>query len=308
MADTTEGAPSSTPAAPAADLSLDAIVSEALSAAAAEGRDVMDGQPPKPAAAASPDDAPAPSGDAPAGDPAAEAPPAEGGAPAADAPAADPEPTAAEARRILAAAERMKLEASQVVQRATAELLEGLRTRPKATLAKLGLTVDDVIDKSLDEGDAPAPAKTEPQSDLEKRIARIEMREKELELNTARENVRTQIRGDKRFAAINAAGEHDTVIGFMESYFQKHGSPIPWAKAAQMVETQLRETATKVGTALGAFTAPKPGGAAAAPAARPGTSTLRNDAVRDTPPSADEDPTRDMSPDRAIAYLVEHSQ
>jgi hypothetical protein len=289
--------PDATTPAPATpevvDVSLDSIVGEALKAAADSGVEVMDGQPPKPEAEAPAADAPVPA-EAPAETPEA--------APAAD-PAPDPEPSAAEARRILAAAERTKAEATQMVERATAELLSGLKKNPKATLAKLGMTVDDVIDASLDEGDAPAPAKPAPETDLDRRVKALEEREQRLAIDTRKAEIRRDIAADKRFVAINAAGETETVLGFMESYFAKHGQPIPWAKAAQMVEDQLRGSATKVSKALGAFSAtPAP-----APAARPGTQTLTNDTVRNSPPSADEDPTRDMSPDRAIAYLVEHA-
>jgi hypothetical protein len=269
------------------DESIDAIVAAELEAAAAEGVETVapegtDTKEPKPAEAA--------------------AKPTE---PAAKAPEKDPEPSASEARRILAQAERVKSEATQRENTFKADFLKRLREAPKATLAEHGLgatAIDDLIDASIREGEVKVPSEAESRlSSIDKRLADIETREKQLKIDQRRGEIHAELTAEK-FPTIVAKKSQGLVTDFMFEYFQKHGKPIAWEKAAKLVESDLREFA--------GAPAPKPtpaGGAKPAAAGRTPHDTLANSDQRTTVPT-DDDKTANMSPDQLIKYLVEQAE
>jgi hypothetical protein len=287
--------PTQAEAAPAAsaetvDVSLDSIVADVLASAEAAGTAVVA----------------KPEGDVPAAEPApgTETPAAPSAdptaAPVAEPPATNPAPDAAAARKILAAAERKEADARGMVERATVDLTHGLRSAPKATLAKLGLTLDELIDAHLAEGDAPAGASAAaPQNDLERKVAAMEERDLQRQVDARKAEVRATVLADARFPTIRQKNGADIVVDFMVEYHATHGAPISWDRAATIVERDLR------GLAGSPPAAARP--VAPAAPARAATDTLRNDQIRTAPPADEEDPTVSMDPDRAMKWLVEHA-
>lgn len=278
--ETTQGATTETQAAAATgDESIDAIVAAELESAAAAGTDVV---PPVEK-----------DGDEPAA-PVVAANPAEP-KPAAD---ADKETTAADARKLVAQAERLKAQAAADFDKFKTDFYADLTKNPKAALAKLGAkTIDDLIDASIAEGEVKTPTESDKLSAIDKRLADIEAREQQIKVDTLVRGIHGALTPEK-FPTIAAKKSQGLVTDFMQEYFQKHGKPIHWEKAAKIVEADLREFA---GTpAKSAAPAAKP--AAAAPV-RDVHGTLENSEQRTTVQTED-DKLQGMSPDKLLEHLV----
>ena len=240
-------------------------------------------------------------------------------------PVKEPEPkpddavSLAQARKMLAAAQEKERAADAKVAAAEAKLtsaektfIESLRKAPKATLAKHGVDMDDLIDASLSEesGTAPAPAAGKPSPEIAELRQRLERAEKLLEQRTevdqqtkidaAIARVQADVAKDARFPLINAKGMGSLVTDFMVEYHQIHGKPVSWDRAAQIVEADL----AKLTGGAPKAPAPKP---AVAPAAKPAASTtLTNSDVRTAVPSTEDDLPSD--PDKMLAALVERDE
>jgi hypothetical protein len=309
----------STPAVPESganvDVDLSSIVSDVLSAADAEGVETVmaDGAPETieeitidgndEAAIAKELGLEAETTETPA--PAAEA------AHVAETPAATPEETvaAARARKILAAATEKETAARTMVETFQRDFASGLKTNPKAMLAKLGLDIDTLIDASIAEGKLPEVQAPDRVTALEERLAARENAETEAQLNRLIEEKRAAVKADPRFPTINAAGKQALVTDFMLEYHAVHKVPISWDKAATLIENDLRS--------LSGTPAPKPAPTPSKVPAkgpsketkpaqqRPGSTTLANTEVRSYTPPADE--LLPTDPDKLLKYLVEHA-
>lgn len=267
-----------TPAAPAAEPSIDEIVTAALAEAEKAGTPVVTDEE-KPAETA----------------PAAAAPKTET-PPVAEEPKGD-EITAARARQILAKAEERIAQLDAREQEITAREAAGVRNMlaellkaPKSFLAKHGAHIDDLIDASVAEGKVEAP---EPQDEADRRLTAIEQRLKDREAEElAAQNqkliddkiaaIHRDVKANPRFSAINEGDRAGLVTDFMLDYHREHGKPIAWDKAAAMVEADLRGLVEKIAPKLGFTKAEAAKPAAAAPAERPGTTSIggsQNDAA-----------------------------
>ncbi len=261
------------------------------------------------------EDAPAPEAP-PAGDKPAEA-PAEAPAPAPEAKPedkpAEPEPTAAEARKILAQAHRTLTEAKAAGENALKDLATEMRRSPRAALAKLAklvgapLDVEDIIDLDIaDTNSREAKPDAKPAEDeatkrlqaIEDKIAAAEAREQQARADARIAQIQADVAKDARFPTINARGKAGLVTKFMISYHARNGQAIPWDKAAQIVESDLRSLSG------GAAPAPKPAPAAAPPAESPRQETLRGETRDYVPPQESELP---KDPDKLLEYLVKHA-
>jgi hypothetical protein len=257
------------PPSPPAELSIDEIVTAALKDAESTGTPVVE-----PDKAAAPEPAKA--------EPAAAAPATE--------PAAEPEPkgeeiSAARARKILEAVDQRKADLDarevQLSEREAAgmrSMLAELLKAPKAFLAKHGAHIDDLIDASVAEGKAP-----EPTADENPRLAALEKRleAKEEEERAARNQaaidakvaaIHRDVKASAKFPLINALDAAQDVTDYMVAHWQTHGTPIPWDRAAALVEADLKARGEKSAEKLG-YTKPA-APAAAAPADRPGTTSI----------------------------------
>lgn len=286
-----------TPASPAAEPSIDEIVTAALAEAEKAGTPVVTDEA-KPAEAA------------PAAAPTTETPPV------AEEPKGD-EITAARARQILAKAEERIAQLDAREQVITAREAAGVRNMlaellkaPKSFLAKHGAHIDDLIDASVAEGKVDAP---EPQDEADRRLTAIEQRLKDREAEElAAQNqkliddkiaaIHRDVKANPKFSAINEGDRAGLVTDFMLDYHREHGKPIAWDKAAAMVEADLRGLVEKIAPKLG-FTKPAAAPAAGAPAERPGTTSIggsQNDAA-----SKDDELPED--PNVLMDYLVKRA-
>jgi hypothetical protein len=211
--------------------------------------------------------------------------------------------TLAKARKILDAANRKERDARAQVEGFTNDLAQQLRQSPKATLAKLGLDIDTLIDAGLAEEGTPATSE-EPDriTALEKRLQEREQSEKRASFNAKVAQIHADVSRDARFPTINARGASELVTEFMVEYFNIHGQPIGWDKAAELVEADLAPPAPKNSPAPKA----EPRKANPAPAKQPSnTNTLTNNDVRTYVPPDESVLPKD--PDKLIKFLVENA-
>ena len=296
--------------APLAELSLDDIIASELTAADAKGAEVVKAEAP---AAAEPVNTEATPGAEATAAPAT----AESEATAEPAPTKADDITAARVRKMLdkldervAALNERETRIAEREQSTGAEMLAELLRAPKATLAKFGKSIDDLIDSSLAEGKAPA-AKAEDDADprltaLEKRIEARERAEAEArsqaQIDARKAEIHREIAASKKFPAINESKRADLVTDYMIEYHAAHGKPISWDKAAATVESDLTglgiAVAKKLGWSAPAKAAPAP--AATPPADRPGTVSIGGE-QRSAAPTTGEEPT---DPDRLMEFLV----
>lgn len=289
-----------TGSAPSAELSLDDIVAQAVSAAESTGTPVVEPE-------AKPADAPANTEATPgpevSGDPAAE--------PASEEPKAD-EITTARARKILEAAEDLqaKLDARGRELDAregggAAALVAELLKSPKAFLAKHGKNIDELIDASVAEGKVEAPQADDRVTALERRLAQREQEEQrardQAAIDAEVSRIHREVKGNAKLVALNAADAASQVTDYMIEYHRTHGKAIAHDRAAFLVEQDLKRTAEKVAKALGwtppAAPAPKP----AAPAPRPGTPSIGGEQTASATQSAEVMPD---DPDALLSHLV----
>ena len=215
--------------------------------------------------------------------------------------AAEAEIDARRARKILA-------DAKQAAAQQAQEFASLLKKNPRAALAKHGLSLEELIDADLANDEPKQASDKKPETDLEKRIAAAEKRladreeqDQRAELNRKIDAVKEGIKADKTLELINRSNSHSDVLDFMQEYYNVHGQPIPWQKAAQLVEKDLRQRfgePAKPAPAKPAAAKPAEGPPKAAAAT--GTSTMTNSEVRTASPSDDE-PT---DPDALIKFLV----
>lgn len=238
-----------TPAAGAETSTADLTVDQAL-AAAIEAN---------PGAISSEDETPVAT--PPVGDPPAETPPVT------EPPAAETEPdvSVVRARAMLAAAKETERAANEKIATFTGNVVSRLKSSPKALLAELGLTIDDVIDASIAEGAVAAPAAPDRIAELEKRLADRETAEDQRRLDAAIDQTKAAVKADSRFPTLNAKNHQQLVVDFMIEYHATHGKPIHWEKAAALIEADLAPLAPPPPPKLTAVPAPTP---------RTGTQTL----------------------------------
>lgn len=273
----------------AGELSLDQIIAAGLTEAAAA---------PEPAPAstetvvtAATDDTPTPV-QKPPETPAEEAPPAD-------------DVSAARARRILSDVE--KREQALVAREASmeADIIARLLIAPKATLAKHGKHIDDIIDSSLAEG---APAAAEPEEDrltkLEKRVEAREQAEKQARHDALVANRKAEIHRDvlaaaAKFPVLAEVKRPDLVTDFMAGYYEAHGKPCTWEFAAGKLEADLTGTGIAAAKKLG--WAPPAKAAAPAPAAeRTGTVSIGGAQAEGVTPTS----TLPEDPEQLLKHLV----
>jgi hypothetical protein len=211
---------------------------------------------------------------------------------------------------MLARAEEMLAEAEAKGGRSEAEIVAELLKAPKAFFAKHGRHLDDVIDASISEGRAPAPAAEDDNprlTALEKRIESRERAEQQAQQDRAiaerKAEIHREIKGNAKFPLINESDRAGAVTDFMVEYHSIHGKPIGWDKAASMVEADLKAIVEKGAKKLG-WTAPAPKAAAAPPAARPGTVSLSGD-QRTSAPTQESLPD---DPEKLMAHLVRQAE
>jgi hypothetical protein len=279
--------------APALDLSLEQIIATEVAAATAEGAEVVQADKPADETATTTEAAPA-----------VEAPATEE-APAVEPPADDV--TAARVRKMLAEVQTRTAALDAREQAISQTFLADFLKSPKATLAKFGRSIDDVIDASLSEGnEAPAAAESAPrETDLEKRVAAMEaadLRRQEAEKDRAISTRKTEIHGEiaksAKFPVINETKRHGLVTDFMVEYHSLHGKAISWDKAADLVEKDLTGVGIATAKKLGwAAPAPKP---AAAAVERPGTVSIGGSA-RDAAPTSAAEPD---DPNQLMRFLA----
>lgn len=303
--------PAAAPSAPAAELSLDQIVGDALKAADAAGETVV-----QPETVVASDDKPA-AGDKP--DKTPEAAPAETPAEEPAEPKTTDEISAARARKILETVEA-KLADVDRRERALTEreaggvknLLAELLKAPKAFLAKHGAHIDDLIDASVAEGKVEAPAAS-PEDDriaaLEKRIADRERAEQEARNASAiaarKAEIHAEIGKSTKFPVLNETKRHSLVTDYMVAYHEQHGTPISWDKAAAAVESDL----TGIGIAAAKKLGWQPPAAKAAPAPakeRTASPTLAGAVSDNAAATADAELPED--PNRLLDFLVRKAQ
>ncbi|HWQ02642.1 MAG TPA: hypothetical protein VN449_11100, partial [Gaiellaceae bacterium] len=231
----------------------------------------------------------APAGETPVGDaPAAPA-------PVTEPPAAETEPdvSVARARAILKAARETEEAAKAREANFTSTVATRLRSNPKALLAELGLTIDEVIDASIAEGAVAAPAAVDPIAELRARLDAREAAEDQRRLDEAITKTKDAVKADSRFPTVNAKGHQGLVVDFMIEYHAQHGKPIPWDKAAALIEADLAPPAAPAKPAANV--------AVPTPTPRPGTQTLTaRDSTNYVPPAGD----LPEDPDKLLKLLV----
>lgn len=262
---------------PAAELSVDAL----LAAAIAENPDAITitEDPPGGEPAAAPTA------------PAAPAAPAAAAAPVVEPPKED-DLSVARARAILAAAKKTEDAAKETVASFTQTAISRLKTNPKAWLAEHGLSIDDVIDASIAEGAVKPPTEPDRITQLEKRINDQQAANDQARLDVAIANTKAAVAADARFPTVNAKGHQQLVVDFMIEYHAEHGKPIPWDKAAALLEADLAPLAP----------APKPAAnAAVPPPVRAGSQTLTaKDSTNYVAPAGE----LPEDPDKLLKFLV----
>ncbi len=298
--------PAAAPAAapvPSDNVSLDQLISEAVASAPAEQETVT--EQPSAAETAQPEIELKAAADVEGtSKPAAEQPVAET---AAEQPA-DDAVSVRRARSILAEANKKERDARQAVVNAEQDLVKQLLANPRNFLAKHGKSIAELIDIDLGQEHDPIAEqpKSKPEDDriakLEKLLLDREHREQEAKLQTIKDGIRANVAKDERFALINRSRSQETVLEFMEEYYNAHGQPIPWDKAARLVEQDLRERFGPPAAAPAAAPAKVPqreSTATSKPAT--GNTTLTNNEIRSAGPPDDAEPT---DPDQLIKWLV----
>ena len=219
-----------------------------------------------------------------------------------------PASTAAEAEIDARRARKILADAKQTAAKEAQDFAALLKKNPRAALAKHGLSLEELIDADLANDEPKQASDKKPETDLEKRLAAAEKRlaareeqEQRHELNRKIDAVKEGIKADKTLEFVNRSNSHSDVLDFMQEYYNVHGQPIPWQKAAQLVEKDLRQRfGEPIKPAQGKPATAKPvEGQSKVPAAT-GTSTMTNSEVRTASPSDDE-PT---DPDQLIKFLV----
>lgn len=197
----------------------------------------------------------------------------------------------ARARAILAAAKKTEDAAKEREATFTASVATRLKTNPKALLAELGLSIDDVIDASIAEGAVAAVTEPDRITQLEKRINDQQAAADQARLDVAIANTKAAVSADARFPTVNAKGHQQLVVDFMIEYHAEHGKPIPWDKAAALLEADLAPLAP-----------PKPAAnVAVPPPARAGSQTLTaKDSTNYVPPAGE----LPEDPDKLLKFLV----
>lgn len=218
------------------------------------------------------------------------------------------------ARKILEAATAKERSARTAVENAHKELAAQLKANPNGTLAKLGLSLDELIDAGIVEpAGKTAPAKEEDSAiaELRRELNELKADRQNAQIEAAKSNIRSQLTANPGFAKINQSKSQDLVFEFMEGYYTQHGQAVSWDKAAQIVEKDLRArfgppiavqgkaNPQSNATAPSKPAANKPNGAQASNAAEPAT-TLTNGNVRTSVPD-NADPE---DPDELIKVLV----
>lgn len=281
-----------TPAAVSApvELSLDEIVAAELKAADATGTPVV-----PPVKAEGTEEKPA--------EPATEEKPAETteAAPA-EAPAEEEKPDDISARRVrtmLAELETRKTALDERERTLGRTLIDELRRAPKATLAKFGTDLDQLIDSSIAEGKGETPAAEAAPNPLEERLTRLES----LEQQKAIDNRKAEIKRDLTAAASKfpiASERADDVLDYMIEHHEKHGQPISWDKAAAAVEKGLTGIGIAVAKKLG-WSAPAAKTPAVPTKDRPGTTSIGGSQREAAPPTSEAEPE---DPEKLLQYLV----
>jgi antitoxin component of MazEF toxin-antitoxin module len=206
---------------------------------------------------------------------------------------AEPDVSAVRARAMLAAAKETERAAEEKVANATASFATRLRSNPKALLAELGLSIDDVIDASIAEGAVAAPQKPSEVDELRKRLDDMQNARDQERLDTAIANTKAAVAADARFPTVNAKGHQQLVVDFMIEYHAQHGKPITWDKAAALIEADLAPPKAPAPKTQPNVAVPTP--------ARPGTTTLTAKDSSNYVPPAGELPE---DPDKLLKFLV----
>ena len=306
LQDTLTETPAAAAAEPAAadNVSLDQLISEAVNSAPAEESDTE-----QPSTAETSDQPVAETAAATSVEGTSKEPAKEPPAAAAE-PAKEPDDAISvrRARSILAEANKKERDARQAVVNAEQDLVKQLLANPRNFLAKHGKSIAELIDIDLGQEHDPNPEqpKSIKPEDVAKLVqdqvkAALENANKERQLETIKDSIRSNVTKDQRFELINKSRSQETVLEFMEEYYNTHGQPIPWDKAARLVEDDLRE---RFGYKPAAAAAPakvpqRETTAPSKPAA--GNTTLTNNEIRSAGPPDDSEPT---DPDQLIKWLV----
>jgi len=224
-------------------------------------------------------------------------------------PAVDDAVSVRRARSILAEANKKEQAARQAIVNAEQDLVKQLLTNPRNFLAKHGKSIAELIDIDLGQEHDPVAdtAKSKPEDDriakLEKMLLEREQREQQAKLDSIKDSIRGNVAKDSRFELINRSRSTETVLEFMEEYWNTHGAAIPWDKAARLVEDDLRDRfGYKPAAAPAAAPTKVPQRETTAPS-KPatGNTTLTNNEIRSAGPPDDSEPT---DPDQLIKWLV----
>jgi hypothetical protein len=299
-----------TPTAPAPELSIDEIVAAELKAADEAGTTVVQENADDTRGASEADGAhtAGPAGSTPV----SATDDAEKGEPTGD------EITAARARKILEKVESrtadLDAREARLAERENAsgaDLLAQLLKAPKATLAKFGKSIDDMIDASIAEGKETPTAATDDNPRLTELERRIEARERneqaradQARIDARMAEIHRDVKASAKFPLVNETDSAAKVTDFMVEYHRLHGKAIGWDRAAALVEADLKAMVEKGATKLGfakPATAPT---SATAPKDRPGTTSIGGDQRTSTPIA----PVEPEDPNDLMAFLVKEAQ
>lgn len=199
-----------------------------------------------------------------------------------------------QARKIMASANRKLAFANRLVKQANdakANIVNGLKKTPHATLRELGLSIGEVLEAEPDPDAAPKPEPTadERVKQLEARLAAKEASEAAAHEQAEITRLTNEIHADLKtkaaeFPLLNRGkGSHQLVTDLMVEHHATKGKFLPAVEAARVVEEYLRELA---GTQ--SPPAQSPGSNGRPNQQRQGSQTLRNTEIRGATPDPDD--------------------